>query len=272
MGRVRRGMSKRYIETKLWDKTWFRKLEVEEKSIWLYLITRCDHAGIIDFDSDSFNFHLMLSYDEGQYLELFKRLGNKVTMFEGDTKIWVQTFIDYQYGGLDNLNPNVRPQKAVIDRLIRQGLLDKDTMVFTVVESFSLNDVSKGEIILKGYKSELLKKFDSSVDVDNEIEKMIDYLKQSGKTYKDYEAFARNWCRNSFGTKTTKAKGSTKLEDFKKETGGFNIGFCYDCGEHQFYDNKQVWGDSRCCKKRILPRRREEHEKKVQEKLKSRRL
>jgi len=265
-------MAKRYIDTKIWDKTWFRKLEVEEKSIWLYLITRCDHAGIIDFDPDSFNFHLMVSYKEEQYSKLFKQLGDKVVMYEGNTKIWVKTFIEYQYGGLDNLNPNVRPQKAVIDRLINQGLLNKDTMVFTVVESFALNDVSKGEETLKAYKPELLKRFDSSVDVDNEIEKMIDYLKQSGKTYKDYEAFARNWVRNNFGTKTATSKGSTKLGDFKKETGGFNIGYCHECGEHQFYDNKQVWGDSRCCKKRILPKRRDTHEKEVQKRIKSRRL
>jgi|TARA_R110002074_G_scaffold194588_1_gene360659 hypothetical protein len=265
-------MAKRYIDTKLWDKTWFRRLEVWQKSVWLYLITRCDHAGIIDFDSDSFNFHLKTKYGSEAYLKLFKQFEDKVVLYEENTKIWVKTFVEYQYGGLDNLNPNVRPQKAVIDRLIAQGLLDKDTMVFTVVESFALNDVSKGEKILKAYKPELLKRFDSSVDVDNEIEKMIDYIKQSGKRYKDYEAFARNWCRNNFGTKATNSKGSTKLEDFKKETGGFNIGYCYECGEHQFYDNRQVWGDSRCCKKRILPKRRDVHEKAVQEKLKSRRL
>ena len=59
-------MAKRYIDTKLWDKTWFRRLEVWQKSVWLYLITRCDHAGIIDFDSDSdsneMNWHKFLKF------------------------------------------------------------------------------------------------------------------------------------------------------------------------------------------------------------------
>ena len=75
-------MAKRYIDTKLWDKTWFRRLEVWQKSVWLYLITRCDHAGIIDFDSDSFNFHLKTKYGSEAYLKLFKQFEDKVVLYE----------------------------------------------------------------------------------------------------------------------------------------------------------------------------------------------
>ena len=263
-------MAKRYIETKIWDKSWFRKLEVWEKPVWFYLITKCDHAGTIDFDVDSFNFHLRSNNSKEIYLSLFEKFGDRVVLYEDGTKLWVKTFIDYQYGGLENLNPNVRPQKAVIDRLTAQGLLDKETMIYTVVESKALNDVSKPQETLEAYLPELKKKFGDTVDVPHELEKMIDYLKQSGRRYKDYEAFARNWCRNNFGNKKTESNGSTKLADFKKETGGFNIGYCYSCGKSQFYDNREIWGDSRCCKKRILPKRREQHEKAVQEDLKRR--
>jgi len=261
-------MAKRYIDTKLWDKAWFRRLGVETKAIWLYLITRCDHAGIIDFDYDSFNFHLSVSHDEEMYLRLFKQFEGRVVLYEADTKIWVKTFINYQYGGLETLNPNVRPQKAVIDRLINQGLLDPETMVFVTVEQ-TIQDSQKaigltsligslGEGIIEAYKPTLKKQFDEIVDVELEVEKMIDWLKQSGKKYKDYEAFARNWCRNSKGNSTNKkGSGKYKLADFKKETGGFNIGYCFSCGEYQFYNDYEVWNDSRCCKKRILPKRRE---------------
>ena len=252
-------MAKRYIETKIWDKAWFRKLGVETKALWLYLITKCDHAGIIDFDHDSFNFHLRVSYSEEKYFNLFKHFEDRIVLYEDSAKIWVKTFIDYQYGGLETLNPNVRPQKAVIDRLINQGLLDPETMSFTQIETKPLSDESKSIKTLEAYKPELEKKFGSAVDVDYEIEKMIDYLKQSGQRYKDYEAFARNWCRNSNGNKKN-TKGSSKysLADFKKETGGFNIGYCYKCGKYEFYDNREIWQDSRCCKARLLPKRREQ--------------
>ena len=252
-------MAKRYIDTSIWQKAWFRRLNVEVKSLWLYLITKCDHAGIIDFDFDSFNFHLSVAHCEEMYLKLFKHFEGRVVLYEDNTKIWVKTFIDYQYGGLETLNPNVRPQKAVIDRLINQGLLDPETMVFVAMEdSIQEEQKAKGQAIIEAYKPTLIERFNDIVDVEEEVEKMIDWLKQSGKRYKDYEAFARNWCRNTKGTfKNKKGNGKYTLADFKKETGGFNIGYCFGCGKYQFYNDYEVWGDSRCCKKRILPKRRE---------------
>ena len=252
-------LAKRYIDTKIFEKSWFRRLNTEVKAVWFYLITRCDHAGILDFDYDSFNFHLSVAHDEETYLELFKQFGDRVLLFEDNTKVWVKTFINYQYGGLETLNPNVRPQKAVIDRLINQGLLDPKTMVYKTIDSpTDEKQNAKAETIIESYKDQLKEKFNDIVDVDEEVEKMIDWIKQSGKRYRDYEAFARNWCRNSKGTfKNKKGNGKYKLADFKKETGGFNIGYCAECGKYQFYNDYEVWGDSRCCKKRILPKRRE---------------
>jgi len=52
--------------------------------------------------------------------------------------------------------------------------------------------VLKDAIVLKGLKGKF-----PAVNVDGEVEKMLDYLKSSGKTYKDYQAFARNWCRKA---------------------------------------------------------------------------
>ena len=113
-------MAKRYIDTKLWDKAWFRRLNPTEKSVWLYMITRCDHAGILDFDYDAFNFYIGGGYNEEFYLELFKQFDDRIYLYEDNTKIWVKTFINFQYGGIETLNPNVRPQKAVIDRQKKQ--------------------------------------------------------------------------------------------------------------------------------------------------------
>jgi len=45
-------------------------------------------------------------------------------------------------------------------------------------------------------RSELQKKF-RELDVYEELESMKDWLKQTGKKYKDYKAFARNWLRRS---------------------------------------------------------------------------
>ena len=59
-------MAKRFIDTKMWDKDWFRKLSPKNKLIWLYLLTRCDHAGIWDADWEAAEFFIgeWVGYDE----------------------------------------------------------------------------------------------------------------------------------------------------------------------------------------------------------------
>ena len=51
-------MAKRFIDTKIWDKAWFRKLTPKNKLIWIYLLTRCDHAGIWDADWEAAEFFI----------------------------------------------------------------------------------------------------------------------------------------------------------------------------------------------------------------------
>ena len=262
-------MAKRYIDGNIWGKKWFREMMPLHKAVWLYCITKCDHAGIIDFDVTAINFHIndhsMLKDD---YLELFEQLGERIIIFEDGKKIWVKTFIDFQYNGLESLNYNVRPQKAVIDRLVSQGLLDKNEMTFTDMSSATGADARKPQEILEGYQKKLIELFGNKVEVGFEIEKMVDWLKTTGKRKKDYEAFARNWCRSAIGNSVNGKKGSKlSLADFKKETGGFNIGYCFKCGESSFYSDKNIWYDSTCCKSRILPKRREAHQKEVERKM-----
>ena len=33
-------MAKRFIDTKIWDKAWFRKLSPKNKLFWIYFLTR----------------------------------------------------------------------------------------------------------------------------------------------------------------------------------------------------------------------------------------
>jgi hypothetical protein len=223
----------------------------------------------MDFDVDSINFHINdYSMLKDDYLELFEQLGERIIVFEDGKKIWVKNFIDFQYNGLESLNYNVRPQKAVIDRLVSQGLLDKNEMAFTDVSSDTGADGRKPQDVLEDYQKTLMEMFGDKVDVGFEIEKMVDWLKTTGKRKKDYEAFARNWCRSAIGNSDNGKKGSKlSLGDFKKETGGFNIGYCSKCGESSFYSDKNIWYDSTCCKSRILPKRRQAHQKEVERKM-----
>ena len=39
-------MAKRFIDTEIFDDPWFSDLSKDAKILWIYLITKCSHAGI----------------------------------------------------------------------------------------------------------------------------------------------------------------------------------------------------------------------------------
>ena len=51
-------LAKRFVDTKIWDKQRFRKLRLKQKLLWLYIVTKCDHAGIWDADFEAASFFI----------------------------------------------------------------------------------------------------------------------------------------------------------------------------------------------------------------------
>mgnify|MGYP003666769583 FL=1 len=109
-------MAKRFIDTNIWNKAWFRKLDTNSKLIWIYVLTKCDHAGIFDADYEAMNFYI------GTALEDFKdipiAIREKMQLIE-DNQFFIPSFIEYQYG---QLRINSKPHLSVIKRLEDKGL------------------------------------------------------------------------------------------------------------------------------------------------------
>jgi len=109
-------MAKRFIDTNIWNKAWFRKLDTNSKLIWIYVLTKCDHAGIFDADYEAMNFYI------GTALEDFKdipvTIREKMQLIE-DNQFFIPSFIEYQYG---QLRINSKPHLSVIKRLEEKGL------------------------------------------------------------------------------------------------------------------------------------------------------
>ena len=109
-------MAKRFIDTNIWNKAWFRKLDTNSKLIWIYVLTKCDHAGIFDADYEAMNFYI------GTALEDFKdipvTIREKMQLIE-DNQFFIPSFIEYQYG---TLRINSKPHLSVIKRLEEKGL------------------------------------------------------------------------------------------------------------------------------------------------------
>ena len=87
-------MAKRFTDTEKFSDTWYRKLSLLHKVIWEYLLSECNHAGILE------NFDLeMMSFKIGANITLedLKIFDGRIT-FINDTTIFIPKFLDFQYG------------------------------------------------------------------------------------------------------------------------------------------------------------------------------
>lgn len=106
-------MSKRFTDTAIWDKAWFRKLSPRLKEAWRYLCEKCDHAGIWDIDMEA------MSFNVGEIVTLIELL-EFFDISQYDNKVVINSFIEFQYNcSKDKLNPQNNVHKSVIERLNR---------------------------------------------------------------------------------------------------------------------------------------------------------
>tara|TARA_R110002020_G_C16199639_1_gene766164 strand:- start:675 stop:1322 length:648 start_codon:yes stop_codon:yes gene_type:complete len=111
-------MAKRFIDTKIWDKSWYRKLDPKDKLIWIYILTKCDHAGIFDADWEAMAFFIKGISGRDGFDNLPNAIKDKMTPIEND-QYFIPSFIEYQYG---QLRINSKPHLSVIKRLEEKGL------------------------------------------------------------------------------------------------------------------------------------------------------
>jgi len=190
-------MAKRFIDTKIWDKAWFRRLTPKNKLFWIYLLTKCDHAGIWDADWEAAEFLIgeWVNFDE-----LPSEITDKMEYIKGDDQYFIPKFIEFQYGVL---KANSKPHLSVIKRLTDKGLMKGIESV-----SITLKDKDKDKVLITKRMSKKLQidKIDlvnlktefKNVDVSAEFLKWKDWMASKGKTYKNYNAAFRNWLRSDF--------------------------------------------------------------------------
>jgi hypothetical protein len=109
-------MAKRFIDTDIWKKQWFRELPPKLKSVWLYLITNCNHAGIFEVDLGLMSFMLGAKITEK---DISEHLGEQITILNGGSKWYLHKFVKYQYGSLSSTN---KAHKSVMDILNRYDI------------------------------------------------------------------------------------------------------------------------------------------------------
>lgn len=117
-------MAKRFIDTELFNDKWFMSLKKDSKLFWIYLITSCNHAGIIEFNEPLIKFKTGLNSLD----TVIKDLDNRLIPLDNDY-YFVPKFLEYQYNNFPN--SKVRSQQSAINILRRFKLWNEENQTVT---------------------------------------------------------------------------------------------------------------------------------------------
>jgi hypothetical protein len=117
-------MAKRFIDTGIFDDAWYMDLSKDGKILWLYFITKCDHAGML-----SLNIKLCkVQTGINNIPTVIKELGNRLVTVN-QLLYFIPKFIEFQYPNFPN--SNVKQQASAIEILSKYQLFNKETLTVT---------------------------------------------------------------------------------------------------------------------------------------------
>jgi hypothetical protein len=192
-------VANRFTDSRKWDDPWFRKLPCKYKAFWIFLLDKCDHAGIWKVDYESASFHI--GEDVGE--EARGIMNGRI--YEYKDKWFIPKFIFFQYGFLSDIN---RVHKSVVEILEKEGLYkvykqtliglkdkdkDKDKDKYNIN-----NDTDKYNINITDREKQLLINMYGTTITKEYIDRLKDYAAQFPDKFKKYAshyATIRNWMR-----------------------------------------------------------------------------
>jgi hypothetical protein len=105
---------KRFTDTLKWQDPWFRRLSMQSKLLWFYLVDHCDNIGLVDLDLN------LVSSDCGTKITdaHISELSDRVQVLD-DGKVFITKFIPFQYG---TLSEACIPHRKVIQAVKHHSL------------------------------------------------------------------------------------------------------------------------------------------------------
>ena len=134
-------MAKRFIDTEIFSDSWFMDLSVSGKLLWIYCLTNCNHAGIIEWNKKLIKFQTDIEDLE----TVTKELGKSLVTVKEHLK-FIPKFFEYQYPNY----PNKRFAAAdgAVTLLLKYDLLPLINLTLTqdFIKSLSIGKgISKGK-------------------------------------------------------------------------------------------------------------------------------
>ena len=214
-------MAKRFTETDKWKKKFIKSLPSDYKLLWLYILDDCNHAGVWDVDVEVASLRIGVEVNEQTAIEMF---GNRVYIFDDESKWFIPNFLDFQYG---ELNPSSRVHQSAIKVLEKYDLLEvyEDFLKGMLTLSHRVSDTLKDKVKekAKAKVKNKVKRFakpnieeiqEYCTDRGNFVDaaKFYDYYSSNGwkvgkNPMKDWKAAIRTWEKN-----TVADKGKSKVQ------------------------------------------------------------
>tara|TARA_R100000781_G_scaffold94684_1_gene59000 strand:+ start:6015 stop:6968 length:954 start_codon:yes stop_codon:yes gene_type:complete len=256
-------MAKRFIDTKIWDKAWFRKLTTKNKLLWIYILTKCDHAGIWDADWEAAEFFIGETVSFNDLPEIIQ---DKMNYIQGEDQYYIPSFIEFQYGVLKE---NSKPHLSVIKRLNDKGLLKGiDTLKsknITPKDKDKNKDKDKVKEKDKKIREQEFKNKTLFIGLEvndiseKQVDNFIDYWTESNENGKkmrfemqktfDIKRRLVKWKDNDkeWSIKKNPIK-KIESEFAKVKSGMFYKAWCSKCGKKEMPSNKfDIQRGSSCC-------------------------
>ena len=120
-----------------------------------------------------------------------------------------------------------RPKKSFLPDYVKEERKPKPAIEPKIKVKVSSSELSRD------FLREMVDKFPDK-DVPKAYESWLDYLKSSGKSYKDYEAAFRNVLRREW----TPAKNGGPTSKFRRAPSGLIIGYCRKCDAQLFFEHE----------------------------------
>ena len=192
-------MAKRFLDSSLVEKRWFRKLPSNIKLFYFYMLTKCDHAGMYDVDLELAEFQIGMEIDKDNIL---KYIGEHIEIIKDD-KWFIKKFPEFQYGVL---NPKVKAHASVIK------ILEKNNCLKGFSNSLQrVQDKDKDKV--KNKKKENKVEFHEILDIktdDNRLEiRRIKFINELNKEF--HTKYTKELRRAFFDYWTEPNKSKTKM-------------------------------------------------------------
>lgn len=203
-------MSKRFIDTEIFDDPWFGELTNDQRIIWIYLCTKCDHAGIwkVNIRNLKFNCNTDMGIEEVK-----KFMNGRIVEIESGEKWFIPKFLKFQYPiGLNSDKPAI---KSIKEKLQSYNLIE------IINAAFGNDYLMVNKSLSNDY--ETVKDKDTDKDKDKEKVKDKDKEKEKNATIKKQAVAILEYLNQKTGRKfedvsqiTARLKEGCQFKDFFK--------------------------------------------------------